>query len=347
MKKKNVYLGVLAFLVICVISTLVYVSSVRPVIAPDFLVASPMSENSVTTTKEDTIPVQVKTEVVKLGFVGDIMLDRSVEKSVLKNGLGDYYYIFKNISSSTLKHFDWLFGNLEGPVSNKGKKICGSIYSFQMDPQVTKVLTDNGFKMVSLANNHMFDYCNVSFVDTLVNLTKGGLDFVGGGNTESEAYSAKYVQVGSTSLGVLAYTEFGEKYLKAVGNNPGLAVYNKNIMCQKLKEIKDTSDLAIVSFHFGTEYDKEPNVYQKTLTHQAVDCGADIVVGHHPHVTQPLEYYLGKPIVYSLGNFVFDQSFSSETMTGNILSVTLENKNIKEVELLPFKMNQFFQPISE
>ncbi|MEI6420568.1 MAG: CapA family protein, partial [bacterium] len=78
-------------------------------------------------------------EIVKLGFVGDIMLDRSVEKSVIKNGAGDYNYIFQNIAP-TLKSFDWLFGNLEGPVSDKGKRVCGSIYSFQMNPVVISSL---------------------------------------------------------------------------------------------------------------------------------------------------------------------------------------------------------------
>ncbi|MEI6420527.1 MAG: CapA family protein, partial [bacterium] len=188
------------------------------------------------------------------------------------------------------------------------------------------------------------DYCEVSFLDTLKNLASSSLGFVGGGKNETDAYSYKIAEVGSLKIGLLAYTEFGEKYLKATDIRPGLAIIDKEKMCKSIIEAKTQTDLVVVSFHFGTEYAKQPNIYQRENAELAIDCGADLIVGHHPHVTQPLEYYAGKPIVYSLGNFIFDQNFSVETMAGNILSVTIKNKQMDKVELIPYKLNKFFQP---
>ena len=300
--------------------------------------ASVVSQKQVSTTT-----TAMEEKVVKLGFVGDMMFDRSVKKSIEKNGAGNFTFSFDSILP-TLKTFDWLFGNLEGPVSEKKEKVCGSMYSFVMDLKVLPVLKDVGFKAVSIANNHMFDYCQEAFLDTLKNLTDNNIAFVGGGSNEDTAYSAKITKIGSLNLGLLGYTEFGGKYITAKGQKPGLAIINLEKMCQSISEAKKLSDIIVVSFHFGTEYSKIPNKYQRETAERAIDCGADLVVGHHPHVVEPLEYYKNKPIVYSLGNFIFDQSFSAETMSGNILSVTIKNKEISQVELIPYKLNKYFQP---
>ena len=146
----------------------------------DSFVVGPLTAD-VSIEKLDTVDDLNQDEVIKLGFVGDIMLDRSVKKSINKNGGGDYSFPFQKILP-TLKSFDWLFGNLEGPVSDKGKKVCGSIYSFQMATSVPAVLKQNNFSVVSIANNHMFDYCYSAFVDTLQNLKSADLAYIGGGS---------------------------------------------------------------------------------------------------------------------------------------------------------------------
>jgi len=280
--------------------------------------------------------------IVTLGFVGDIMIDREVLGSLNRYGAGDYAFIFEKIRP-TLEQFDWLFGNLEGPVSEKTEQ-CGSIYSFQMKPVVLPVLQAVGFKAFSLANNHLFDYCESAFIDTLNNFASSSLIYIGAGRTEEEAFEPKIVNIKNLKVALLGMTEFASTWMKASETKPGLAMIDETKMCQSLERVKGQADITVVSFHFGEEYKLEPNEYQKRIAEKALDCGANIVVGHHPHVSQPLVSNEKGYIAYSLGNFVFDQSFSSETMKGNILKVVIKDKKLQTVEYLPYRLNKFYQP---
>lgn len=291
---------------------------------------------------ENINPEIIKPEIIRLGFVGDIMLDRSVETSIMKNGAGDYNFPFIKIQS-TLDQFDWLFGNLEGPVSDK-KNICGSIYSFQMATTVPGVLADVGFKAISIANNHMMDYCQSAFFDTLKRLASSSLEYVGGGNNYDEAYTVKSFQIKKLKVAVMAFSDFGKVWTEKNKSEPGVARIDTDKICQMIQDARPNSDLIVVSLHMGEEYKTEANAYQKNIAEKAIDCGADIIVGHHPHVSEPLVQYKNGWIAYSLGNFIFDQYFSEETMEGNILNVVVENKKLKTVEYWPYKLNSFYQP---
>ncbi|MEI8339145.1 MAG: CapA family protein [bacterium] len=291
---------------------------------------------------ENIKPAIIKPEIIHLGFVGDMMLDRSVKISIMKNGGGDYHFPFAKIQS-TLDQFDWLFGNLEGPVSDK-KNICGSIYSFQMATTVPSVLADVGFDAVSVANNHMMDYCQSAFVDTLKRLASSSLEYVGGGNNYDEAYTVKSFEVKKLKVAVMAFSDFGKTWTEKNKDEPGVAKIDQNKICQMVQDVRPDNDLVVVSLHMGDEYKTESNTYQKTVAEKAIDCGADIIVGHHPHVSEPLVQYKDGWITYSLGNFVFDQPFSEETMKGNILNVVVEGKKLKTVEYWPYKLNSFYQP---
>jgi poly-gamma-glutamate capsule biosynthesis protein CapA/YwtB (metallophosphatase superfamily) len=339
MQNKKIELIIILFLltVFCVVSFLIIKSERESVIGPQ--IATVIDKDF----KNVNFEEKGKTdEVFKLGFVGDIMLDRSVKTSVLKNG-GDYNFVFQKIAS-TLKTFDWLFGNLEGPVSDNRKKVCGSIYSFEIATSVPQILKQNNFTVVSIANNHMFDYCYSGFEDTLKNLKAADLAYVGGGLDGDEAYYPKVFTVGNLKISVVAFSEFNEKSMGAAGDRGGVAIISPERVCTTVSRAKEMADLVVASFHFGEEYKAEPNSYQRRIAEKSIDCGADLVVGHHPHVIQPLEYYKEKPIVYSLGNFVFDQAFSEETMKGNILAVTVKDKKVASVELIPYKLNSTFQP---
>lgn len=115
-------------------------------------------------------------------------------------------------------------------------------------------------------------------------------------------------------------------------------------MEKAIREAKNLADLVVVSMHYGEEYVLEPDNLQVSISRAAIDAGADLVVGHHPHVVQKTEKYKEGYIAYSLGNFVFDQEFSEETMNGLILKAVIKDKKIKEVILVEIKINQFFQP---
>ncbi len=278
---------------------------------------------------------------VHLGFVGDMMFDRLVKSSVARNG-GDYNFLFTNIKGD-LKKYDFLFGNLEGPVSDLGKNV-GSKYSFRMDPEILPVLKNVGFKAVSVANNHIGDWGHKAMADTFSRLQTVGIEPVGGGASSSPAYRPRYFDVGGLKIAIIGASEFGKGYTEATEKTAGIAVIDKKKLASSTKEALSKSDFVIVSLHFGTEYAPEPNDYQKDVAEFLIDSGANLVVGHHPHVLEPLVSHKGGYIAYSLGNFIFDQDFSSTTMSSAILDLIIANKKIISIKLIPIQLNSNFQP---
>ncbi len=276
--------------------------------------------------------------------VGDIMLDRGVKYMIDKYGNGDFNFIFADIKKE-LSKADILFGNLEGPISSRGLRV-GSIYSFRFSPTSTLALKNVGFDVVSIANNHMFDYQAVALGDTMINLQKAGIDFVGAGNNETEAFSLKIKEIQGTKIGFLGFENLGPANWKAGVDKTGMAWIGWDFA--KVKEIitqsKQQVDILAVSLHAGVEYQPLPDNFQKAFDKMAIDAGADLVLGHHPHVSQPLEKYNNGWIVYSLGNFIFDQYFSKETMEGGLLKVEIVDKKISSVVLNKVKLNKYYQP---
>jgi len=287
-------------------------------------------------------------EEITLMLVGDIMLDRGVEYMVEKYDDGDFKFPFLKIADE-LKKADILFGNLEGPISDKGTKV-GSIYSFRNDPKAIEGLSYAGFDVISLANNHAFDYGREALEDTFLRLKTAGIDYVGAGFNEGEAYGGStpvIKEIEGTKIGFLAYTNLGPETWKATERNSGIAWINENDFEKIKKDIenaKSQADILIVSLHSGEEYLSELTQFQIEFSKAAIDAGANIVIGHHPHVIQRNEKYKDGWIFYSLGNFVFDQAFSEKTMQGQIVEVLIENGKIKEVIPKEVKINNYFQP---
>lgn len=305
--------------------------------APLAATLPPMEEIALVTEIEATETVE---EAIRLGFVGDIMLDRGVEESVIKYASGDFKFIFAE-SAPELQSYDFLFGNLEGPLSDKGKN-QGSIYSFRMSPAAIEALIDAGFDAVSLANNHMSDYGTLALLDTLDRLKQADIIYVGAGKNAEAAYEIKYAEIRDTKLALIAMTEFNSFF--EAGEGPGMSIIEPSKIAELVKEADGKADIVIISFHYGTEYQKEANSYQKMISKAAVDAGADLVIGHHPHVVQPVEKYKNGYIAYSLGNFVFDQYFSEDTMEGALLEVLVQDGEIIGTDVKKVKLNSKYQP---
>lgn len=265
-------------------------------------------------------------EILKLAFVGDIMLDREVEKKILKEGGGDFRFPFLNIADQ-LSNYDFLFGNLEGPISSGGENV-GSIYSFRMDPRAIDGLKFAGFDALSVANNHSGDWGREAFFDTLSILREAGIVPVGA-TTSPEIFGIKGVKIS-----MLAFSDFP---------GPGIRA-DDELIKSSVSLARSSADLIVVSFHFGEEYQKLPTARQIELARLAVDFGADLVIGHHPHVSQPVEKYKNSYIAYSLGNFIFDQNFSEETMRGTLLEVEISDKTIFGAKPREVKLNSNYQP---
>ncbi|MDO8663734.1 MAG: CapA family protein [Candidatus Wildermuthbacteria bacterium] len=294
-------------------------------------------------------PDPIKNKSVSLILVGDIMLSRRVD--LMMKAYNDYKFPFLKIADE-FKKADIIFGNLENPISDKGKKV-GSIYSFRADPRVIDGLTYAGFNVLSFANNHAFDYGRQAFEDTLLRLKGAGISYAGAGFNEIEAHSPAIKEANGVKIGFLAYTDLGSVYWTATKGSSGLALIDlKDFkqLWQDIEKARPQVDVLIVSLHSGEEYISEPSQSQIEFARTAIDYGADLLVGHHPHVVQKNEIYssTGSPqakyIFYSLGNFVFDQSFSEETMKGQIVKILIENGKIKKVAPQDIKINNLFQP---
>ena len=284
-----------------------------------------------------------KNETIEIIIVGDIMLDRGVKYMIDK--YQDFKWPFLKIADE-LKKTDILFGNLESPISDKGEK-QGSIYSFRAVPEVIEGLVFAGFDILSLANNHAFDYGIQALKDTLSRLHEHDIDYVGAGFNEEQSFSPVIKEIKETKIGFLAYTNLGPWGWKASQTHSGISWISENDferITQDIKKTKEETNILIVSLHSGEEYQKTPTDFQVSFAKISIQAGADIIIQHHPHVVQKSEKYLNGYIFYSLGNFIFDQGFSEETMQGQIIKIIIEDKKIKQVIPIEIKINNSFQP---
>ncbi|MDP3982152.1 MAG: CapA family protein [bacterium] len=292
---------------------------------------------------DQSVPAREK--VYTLFFVGDIMLDRGVAYMVKTKGSEDWRFPFLHIAD-TLDTADFLFGNLESVVSDRGRDVGGP-YSFRASPSSLEALTYAGFDVMSVANNHSLDYAVEALLDSIYRLEGVGILTAGGGSTRKEAHAPTLVALGEdTTIGILAYTTVGSPLWQARETSPGIAYINTDrlhILKEDIAAAKKLADIIIVSFHFGEEYQPAPNPTQRLIGETAITAGATLVVGHHPHVLQPLEQYKDGWIAWSLGNFLFDQYFSQETMRGAIWRVEIQDNKVMTSKLIPTLQNNTYQ----
>jgi len=270
-------------------------------------------------------PVQ---QPLTFGFVGDIMLDREVRISVNKNFKGDYSRLFSN--AQFLSQPDITFANLEGPASDKGVD-KQNLYSFRMDPKIIPVIKKAGIDVVSFANNHVADWGPKAFDDTLKNLKDNGILTCGAGTNKAEAERPAIMEQNGYRIGFVCFTDVGPTNFAAGTSTSGILLASDPDFSSIIKNAKSQVDELIVSFHSGVEYQTIHNARQEEIFKKAVDAGADFVVGAHPHVSEDYQVYNGVNMFYSLGNFIFDQSFSKDTMQGLFVTATLKGKVFSDV----------------
>jgi poly-gamma-glutamate synthesis protein (capsule biosynthesis protein) len=251
---------------------------------------------------EETFSKGVKTIL----FVGDIMLDRGVEYLMKQNSI---YYPFRKISQF-LRGIDIVFANLEGPVVKNPPEFSDNSLKFAFSPEIIEGVFWSNFNLFSLANNHTLDMGKEGLKETKDWLKKYQINFVGNPLTSSSDNPDSFF-----SRDNITFLAFNRIF-------PFIAKEDKIIkIIKKAKSLKPDNFL-ILSLHWGKEYKLTNSPAQQSLAHKIIEAGADLIIGHHPHVVQNIEKYQGKLIFYSLGNFIFDQYFSKETQQG--LTVGLE-----------------------
>lgn len=283
---------------------------------------------------------ELHSQTVSLAFIGDMMFDRGVRNSVTRNFNNDYNELFTFLPQLT--RADIAFGNLEGPISNRGKNV-GSKYSFRFDPVIAPVLKKSGIDIVSFANNHVGDWGQEAFNDTLTHLSEVSLLYTGAGKNKQEASQVTIIESKGVKIGFLGFTDVGPHWMEAQENTPGILLASDPERLNYISQAKTKVDILITSYHWGDEYVPH-NERQEMLAQSSIDAGADIIIGHHPHVIQAIEEYNGGLIAYSLGNAIFDQHFSQETMEGMLLEILVNKDGIVSHTNSTFPISKQFQP---
>lgn len=273
---------------------------------------------------------------VTVAITGDIMLSRSVGTRMVAAGNSGLFPFDR--TAAFLRGFDLTVGNLECVVSRLGAPVPAKPFTFRADPLGFARLQAAGFDLVSVANNHSGDYGPTAFADMLAHLPGAGVRYVGGGLNHAAAHQPTVVERGGNRLAFVAACDINPASFAATTTQPGHAWLDATGLQHDIPLARAQADLVIVFLHWGVEYVEQYDGEQQALAHLAIDLGADLVVGAHPHVIQPSESYRGKPIIYSLGNFVFDEMVDAESH-GNILTFTAHGNRILDWKLVPITID--------
>ena len=269
---------------------------------------------------------------VTMTAVGDIRLDGPVAEVAARGGDAEPTRGVKDLLAADIE-----FANLETPVTTRGAKTVKT-WNFRAKPAYLKIVKAAGFSVLNIANNHVWDYGRDGFMDTLKALEKDGWTYVGGGRDRAAAEAPVLLEFEGLTVGILGMTSTHPEQGWAGKEKPGVAYSDFNRIADIVGRARKDCDVLIVSFHGGTELAEDPNEIQKAVAHAAVDAGADVFLGHHPHVLQPVELYKGKPILYSLGNFLFVSPTPSTRATA-VVRLRLGKGGVRGIEFTPLDTN--------
>jgi len=271
-------------------------------------------------------PTVTEEKTVTLIAAGDVMPGRSVNyHSVQQN---DFTWPFAK-TAEILKSADIAFINLESPFVDNCPLTNGGMI-FCSDKRNIQGLTFAGIDIVNIANNHIANFGQEGIKQTRRLLKTNYISLIG------TADGAVFKTVNTIRFGFLGYNDFASP--------PGISQANKEKIATDIAGAKAKADIVVVSFHWGEEYTDKPSKRQQELAHLVIDSGADLVIGHHPHWVQPTEKYKDKLIIYSLGNFIFDQFWSQKTKEGVVGKFKFSGNKLIWYELLPIEIDNFGQP---
>lgn len=288
-----------------------------------------------------------KNTVYRLVAMGDVMLDRHVGKHIQEKPEDFRFDALRTV----LRNHDLVFLNLENPVGRKGTpdRIQDPHVTFRCRPESLQVLKNLGVAVVSLGNNHMLDYGEEALVETLEHLDAAGIKHVGAGRNYEEANRPLTLEFKGKKIAFLSHVFlFSASTKRATAKRAGVSDYRIDKILSKISALKRSGHQVIVSLHWGIEYSFYPLPYQREQARAMIDQGASLILGHGPHYPQGIERYKNGEIVYSLGNFIFDepQRFSNRSFIYRIdvtQSDDLISRTVFPVQLMnhvPFPMEE-------
>lgn len=293
----------------------------------------------------ETVPVVPHTDLAKpedptvtLMFGGDVTLSNSFERVVGT----DYDWAFAKLDA--YRDADVAMVNLENPLTVAQTRRPGKSFNFKAHPNSVQVLKDGGVDIVTLANNHTMDYQSAGLQETIATLDNAGIHAVGAGRDLTEARRPEILEVKGQRIAYLGY--YNAHWHAAGQNQAGTNPRDYEAIAADIKAIRDQVDWVIVNYHWGEEMARYPAGYQIELAKFSIDQGADVIVGHHPHVLQGAEIYKGRPIVYSLGNFIFGGNSRTNYDTA-VLKVSLNQDRQMKVEFVPIEVRRYQAQVAQ
>ncbi len=281
--------------------------------------------------------------VVHVAAVGDIMLDRALGDAIQA---GDLDYPFAEVVD-LLSPADLAIGNLETAIGDQGSPVDKG-FTFRAPTGAAQTLSLAGFDLLSLANNHAMDFGPTALLNGMTLLHAQGIDTIGAGEYEGVARAPAIRNLNGITLAFLAYVDvpveyrgFDTRSWAATPTRPGVAWADPAQIEADVASARSQADVVIVLIHSGFEYDPNPSPPQVSAARTAIDAGADLVLGHHAHVLQGIEFYSDGVIVYGLGNFAFDDGGESQSA---LLNVWLDQDGVRTLELVPVMLDRDGRP---
>jgi len=299
------------------------------------LISSPLLTTPLPTALSS--PAHKTGQMVNLAIVGDVMLGRYVGHVMARQGTSHPFASVKDL----LGKADIALANLESPLTTVEKVAQG--YDLRAEPSAVEALAEASFDVVSLANNHCTDSGEEGLLETMAALEGAGIAHVGAGRNQAEARAPLTIEVKGVRLAFLAYDDTQASFM-ATDDRAGSAWLELERARADVARALDVADVVIVSLHWGREYSSHPTDRQRKVAQELAAVGADIIVGHHPHVLQPIEWLKNGDhptlVAYSLGNFLFSQYFLAETREGAILRCLFDRGGLIGISIVPVTIEE-------
>lgn len=276
-------------------------------------------------------------DTVTFTFAGDVLLDENY--AVMSTYLANGSVLEECIDPQLLeimRDSDIFMINNEFPYTNRGTPLANKAFTFCADPASVELLHEMGVDIVSLANNHVTDYGEISLLDTLDTLENAGIPYVGAGRDLDEAAKVVFYQKGDMKIGVVSATEV-ERLASpdtkgATEDSPGtFRCFQNDALEEVIREAKEQCDFLIVYVHWGTESTDELDWSQPGQAADFTAAGADVIIGAHPHVLQEIAYVNGVPVFYSLGNYWFN----SKTQDSCLVTLEIGEEGLVSMKFIP------------
>lgn len=270
---------------------------------------------------------------VSLVFAGDIVLDDAAGEMIRRgeDPFADLATVFRGA--------DIRIGNLECVIASSGSA-GDKNYTFRAHPRTIPILKRH-FDALALANNHSGDFGRAAFAQMLGLLKESDLAQFGGGHDLSQAHTPLIMERKGLRIALLGYSEFMPRSFEADYNAPGIAWSEDEQVVADIRKARAVyrADLVVPVMHWGWENELTSNARQRHLARVMIDAGADVVIGGHPHVTQEIEHYKGKPIIYSVGNFVMKETDNENQRRGWLLRLQLDKQGVSRLDTVAVQIN--------